>query len=347
MSTIAVNAITDANDGNTTTINGVTPNSANVVGKNLIINGAMQIAQRGTSVTGQTTSGYKTCDRWAFVAGSLNSNAFSCSQDSDAPAGFANSFKVEADTQLSLNSNSIFYVRQIIESQNLQHLAYGSASPKTITVSFWVKSNVVGDYTCSLFRADGSRTTGKAYSITSSNTWEYKTLTFVGDTSDPMGNDAEFGMHIAHFLATGTDQKSGTFTDGTWQNYNINNYATPNQVNFFNSSSNYWQITGVQLEVGESATEFEHRPYGMELQLCQRYYQEIGKNANNLWVSAQYNSSNWWSTVQYRTEMRANPTITKSGAGTPQATYISTDSVSYQFATSTTYVSELKLNAEL
>jgi len=85
----------------------------------------------------------------------------------------------------------------------------------------------------------------------------------------------------------------------------------------------------------------------MELQLCQRYYQEIGKNANNLWVSAQYNSSNWWSTVQYRTEMRANPTITKSGAGTPQATYISTDSVSYQFSTSTTYVSELKLNAEL
>jgi hypothetical protein len=313
MSTIAVNAITDANAGNTTTINGVTPNSANVVGKNLIINGAMQIAQRGTSVTGQTTSGYKTCDRWAVVASSLNSNAFSCSQDSDAPAGFANSFKVEADTQLSLNSNSIFYVRQIIESQNLQHLAYGSASPKTITVSFWVKSNVVGDYTCSLFRADGSRTTGKAYSITSSNTWEYKTLTFVGDTSDPMGNDAEFGMHIAHFLATGTDQKSGTFTDGTWQNYNINNYATPNQVNFFNSSSNYWQITGVQLEVGESATEFEHRPYTTELALCERYYRRTG--VIRFLTMGRFNQStgqvyDWW---VLSPAMRASPTATTDG----------------------------------
>lgn len=322
MSTIAVNAITDANDGNTTTINGVTPNSANVVGKNLIINGAMQIAQRGTSVTGQTTSGYKTCDRWAVVASSLNSNAFSCSQDSDAPAGFANSFKVEADTQLSLNSNSIFYVRQIIESQNLQHLAYGSASPKTITVSFWVKSNVVGDYTCSLFRTDGSRTTGKAYSITSSNTWEYKTLTFVGDTSDPMGNDAEFGMHIAHFLATGTDQKSGTFTDGTWQNYNINNYATPNQVNFFNSSSNYWQITGVQLEVGESATEFEHRPYTTELQLCQRYYQKFGgSSAYPRILMPSYTTGAYvGGSFPYVTSMRAIPTGAFIGTWTNQGT---------------------------
>jgi hypothetical protein len=345
MSTIAVNAITDANAGNTTSINGVTPNANNVVGKNLIINGAMQIAQRGTSVTGQTTSGYKTCDRWAVVASSLNSNAFSCSQDSDAPAGFANSLKVEADTQLSLNSNSIFYVRQIIESQNLQHLAYGSASPKTITVSFWVKSNVVGDYTCSLFRADGSRTTGKAYSITSSNTWEYKTLTFVGDTSDPMGNDAEFGMHIAHFLATGTDQKSGTFTDGTWQDYNINNYATPNQVNFFNSSSNYWQITGVQLEVGESATEFEHRPYTTELQLCQRYY---WKNTGNIYGGDW--AGNGMITYPYPVEMRAIPTFTYNAIRTPlvgSGFGYSTISHLGVYCGASPYVSYVKADAEL
>ena len=349
MSTIAVNAITDANDGNTTTINGVTPNTSNVIGKNLVINGAMQIAQRGTSVTGQTTSGYKTCDRWAVVASSLNSNAFSCSQDSDAPAGFANSFKVEADTQLSLNSNSIFYVRQIIESQNLQHLAYGSASPKTITVSFWVKSNVVGDYTCSLFRADGSRTTGKAYSITSSNTWEYKTLTFVGDTSDPMGNDAEFGMHIAHFLATGTDQKSGTFTDGTWQDYNINNYATPNQVNFFNSSSNYWQITGVQLEVGESATEFEHRPYTTELQLCQRYYFRTGATAGYATLAMGYLNTNTACNIvfQFPVAMRAAPSGSFSGCriryqggnGTISATTgVSANTTSCEFKLSTSSI---------
>ena len=344
MSTIAVNAITDANDGNTTTINGVTPNSANVVGKNLVINGAMQIAQRGTSTTGVTVSGYFACDRFKTILTSLGT--WTVEQSTDAPDGFSNSLKHSCTTaDASPAAGDVLYLSQIIESQNLQQLAKGTTSAKSLTCSFWVKSNKTGTYIVGLQEFQNTRYIANSYTINAANTWEKKTITFAGDTTGTLANDNSAGLYLQFYLGVGSDYSSGTLATSWESTVNVNRAV--GQVNLADSTSNYINITGVQLEVGESATEFEHRPYGTELQLCQRYYQEIGKNANNLWVSAQYNSSNWWSTVQYRTEMRANPTITKSGAGTPQATYISTDSVSYQFSTSTTYVSELKLNAEL
>jgi hypothetical protein len=303
MSTIAVNAITDANAGNTTTINGVTPNSANVVGKNLVINGAMQIAQRGTS--GSTSStGYLSVDRFIVNA---NGTSVTLAQSSDAPANTGLEYSMSFTRTAS--------------GQDFRHAVELPADGKagrldgTLTVSYYAKINTgTANGTFQYRYAASALGGGTTQTVTTSDslttTWQRFTHTFTNADTVAAG-DLSFSM--------------------LWS---VDTNCT-------------MYITGVQLEVGESATEFEHRPYTTELQLCERYYQEVGKTANNLWVSAQYNSGNWWSTVQYRTEMRANPTIVKSGTGTPNATHISTDSVSYQFTTSTTYVSELKLTAEL
>ena len=344
MSTIAVNAITDANGGATTTINSVTPNANNVIGKNLIINGAMQIAQRGTSTTGVTGSNYYTCDRYKTILTGLGT--WTVEQSTDAPDGFSNSLKHSCTTaDASPAAADILYLSQIIESQNLQQVAKGTASAKSLTCSFWVKSNKTGTYIVGLQEFQNTRYIANSYTINAANTWEKKTITFAGDTTGTLANDNSAGLYLQFYLGSGSDYSSGTLATSWESTVNVNRAV--GQVNLADSTSNYINITGVQLEVGDTATEFEHRPYGTELGLCERYYQEIGKTANNLWVSAQYNSSNWWATVQYRTEMRANPTITKSGTGTPNATYISTDSVSYQWTTAATYVSELKLTAEL
>ena len=341
MSTIAVNAITDANDGNTTTINGVTPNSANVVGKNKIINGNMMIDQRNAGASLTPAEGAYTLDRWE--AKQTTASKFSVQQStSSPPVGFTNYARCTSLSAFSVGSSDQFGLRQIIEGLNHSDLNWGSADAKTITISFWVRSSLTGTFGCALYNYAGDRSYPFTYAISSANTWEKKTVTVAGDTSGTWSTTSTAGIVLFFSLGSGSGVSG---TAGAWSGSFLASATGATSV--VATSGATFDFTGVQLEVGDTATEFEHRPYGMELQLCQRYYQEIGKNANNLWVSAQYNSSNWWSTVQYRTEMRANPTITKSGAGTPQATYISTDSVSYQFATSTTYVSELKLNAEL
>lgn len=341
MSTIAVNAITDANAGNTTTINGVTPNSANVVGKNKIINGNMMIDQRNAGASLTPAEGAYTLDRWE--AKQTTASKFSVQQStSSPPVGFTNYARCTSLSAFSVGSSDQFGLRQIIEGLNHSDLNWGSADAKTITISFWVRSSLTGTFGCALYNYAGDRSYPFTYAISSANTWEKKTVTVAGDTSGTWSTTSTAGIVLFFSLGSGSGVSG---TAGAWSGSFLASATGATSV--VATSGATFDFTGVQLEVGDTATEFEHRPYGMELQLCQRYYQEIGKNANNLWVSAQYNSSNWWSTVQYRTEMRANPTITKSGAGTPQATYISTDSVSYQFATSTTYVSELKLNAEL
>ena len=317
MSTIAVNAITDANDGNTTTINGVTPNSANVVGKNLVINGAMQIAQRGTSFTADNVY---TLDRWKSADGTGGTPARTTTQETfslgqtDVPN--ARYYLKHNQTGASTNGNA--KLQQKIEDVT-------RFDGTTVTFSFYAKADsplTVDVRLIQNFGTGGSPSTSVTVTetgISIGTSWNKYTVTkTLGSLSGK---------------TLGTDGEHTSYLDVI--------------VDFKETSTFIFEATLFQLEKGLSATEFEHRPYTTELQLCERYYQEVGKNTNNLWVSAQYSSSNWWSTVQYRTEMRANPTIVKSGTGTPNATYISTDSVSYQFTTSATYVSKLKLTAEL
>jgi|DEB0MinimDraft_6_1074348.scaffolds.fasta_scaffold26484_2 hypothetical protein len=270
MSTIAVNAITDANGGSTTSINGTTPNAYNTVGKNLIINGAMQIAQRGTSETGITTSGYKTVDR--FKPGMVTLGTWTSEQSTDAPDGFSNSFKHTCTTaDASPATGDIFQLWTGLEGQTLQQLAKGTTSAKSITLSFWVKCNKTGTAQVNVRDYDNNRMIGNTFTINTADTWEKKSITFDADTTGTLDNDNTLALGIEWNLDAGT-----TFTSGavptSWETTSTADRAAGVTLALGDATSNYFSMTGVQLEVGESATEFEHRPYTTELSLCQRYY---------------------------------------------------------------------------
>jgi hypothetical protein len=343
MSTIAVNAITDANAGNTTTINGVTPNSANVVGKNLVINGAMQIAQRGTSTTGVTATGYLACDRFFFYANAMGT--WTGEQSTDAPNEFANSFKLScttADASPAVGDRVI--IQHKIEGQFLQHLAKGTASAKSVTLSFWIKSNKTGNMQVNLYDSTNSRFVSGTVTINSSATWEKKTITFVGDTVSNFANNNAAGLIIEWWFDSGTTWSSGT-SPTTWQaNLSADRNAN-GTLALADSTSNYINITGVQLEVGESATEFEHRPYTTELQLCQRYY---WKNTGNIYGGDW--SGNGMITYPYPVEMRAIPTFTYNAIRTPlvgSGFGYSTISHLGVYCGASPYVNKVEANAEL
>jgi len=301
MSTIAVNAITDANGGNTTSINNTTPNAYNTVGKNLVINGAMQIAQRGTS---SNSTGYTTVDRWtSFLSNSTLS--VTVSQSTDAPDGFSNSFKWETTAGATLNTNTILGVQQYIEAQTLQQLGYGTTSAKKLTLSFWVKSSVTGTFAVSFYEDDDNRIIGSTYTINTANTWEKKSITIDGDTVGVIDNDNGRGIKPIFHIGAGSDFTS---TDNTsWGAYSGGKWAYGHVTNTLATSTGTWQLTGVQLEVGESATEFEHRPYDTELKLCCRYYEQLPSGLA-IWSSygATVNYVQWF----YKSKKRAVPTIT-------------------------------------
>jgi hypothetical protein len=248
--------------------------SLNTVGqKNIIINGGMDLAQRGTSTASVTSSGYYACDRWR--AGMDTAGTWTISQDTDVPSsqGFQKSTKVDCTTANgSLSAGSLFYIQQLFEGQNLQYLKKGTSSAESLTLSFWVKSVKTGTYICEL-KDDNNRTISKSYTISSANTWEKKTITFPGDTTGTIDNDNTSGLEVSWWLVAGTDFSSGTLqTD--WVSITNANRAV-GQVNLADSTSNEWYITGVQLEAGQTASEFEFLPYDVNLQRCERYYQTL------------------------------------------------------------------------
>ena len=240
-----------------------------LTGRNLIINGAMQVAQRGTSTASVTSGGYHTCDRIQFSPNSAGT--WTVTQSTDAPDGFGNSFKIDCTAaDASLSAGDFVIVEHKIESQNVHFLDYGSSSAKTTTASFYVKSNKTGTYVLELRQVDTGRLYSKTYTIDSANTWERKTLTFPGDVSGAgLDNDNGQGLNLNFWCAAGSTYSSGTI--GTsWHTTSANRAA--GVVNIADSTDNEWLITGIQLEVGEQATPFEHRSFADELQRCQRYY---------------------------------------------------------------------------
>jgi hypothetical protein len=241
--------------------------------KNLIINGNMQIAQRGTSVSGITGAGYYTCDR--FDIGGASFGTFTQSQDTDVPTGqgFANSIKFLWTTaNASLSASSFLQMHQSIEGQNLQYLKKGTANAETVTLSFWVKSNKTGTYIVNLWDIDNTRLIAKAYTINAVDTWEKKTITFAGDTVASFDNDNGRSLDLTFGLCAGTDNSSGTLQTTWGSALAINRYV--GQVNLADAVNNYINFTGIQLEVGDTATPFEHRPWDDELIRCMRYYEK-------------------------------------------------------------------------
>jgi len=283
--------------------------------RNLIINGDMQIAQRGTSVTGVNGNNIHTVDRWYNIQ--VNSGVYTHTQDSDVPTGqgFAKSWKIQCTTASSSPaSGDLLRVQQTIEAQNLQHLAYGTSSAKTMTFSFWVKSNKTGTYGIWVYQPDSVRHIGISYTINTANTWEQKTVTIEGDTSGTINNDNGAGLTIAWYLSAGSDFTSGTHAT-SWESVVNANRLPSGQVNFADSTSNYINITGVQLEVGEGASDFEFLPYDVQLQRCQRYYELINdSNYSSYGVMAGGTSQFFAGYVDYKQIKRATPTITITGS---------------------------------
>jgi len=239
--------------------------------RNIIINGDMSIAQRGTSATGIGV-GYYTCDRWRSQR---QIGGFTQTQATDVPTGqgFATSLKMDCTTaDASPASNGQLAIQQRLEGQNLQYIKKGTPNAESLTMSFWVKSNKTGTYTAEIFDEDNTRQITRTYTIDSADTWEKKTLTFAGDTTGTLDNDNDRSFEVLWWLGTGSDKTSGTYTDGVWQ-ANVNaNRLTSSQVNLADSTSNDWYITGVQLEAGTSASDFEFLPYDVNLARCQRYF---------------------------------------------------------------------------
>ena len=275
-------------------------------GKNLIINGNMQIAQRAQSVTGITSSSgtYSTMDRFQDIVRTVGT--WTQTQDTDVPTGqgFATSLKMDCTTANgSLSADSWLRWQTQLEGFNCQPLKFGTANAESITLSFWVKSNKTGTYCIELYQTDSGRAISKSYTIDSANTYEKKELTFVGDTAGNISNDNGSGFIVSYWFAAGANYQSGTLQT-SWGAITTANRAV-GQVNLADSTSNYINITGIQLETGTTATPFENLQYGQQLLLCQRYY-EYG--TRNFYGSTDA-PGNIVSEETYKVVKRATPTM--------------------------------------
>ena len=281
--------------------------------KNLLINGSQSVWQRSTSESVSTDT-YSTVDRWKTRVG--NQGAFTVSRSTDVPSaqGFAYSTKWDCTTADASPAAGDFIVfEQRIEGQNLQHLLKGTSSAKKLTISFWIKTNKTGTYICELLDFDNTRNISQSFTISSSSTWEKITLTYDGDTSGTLDNDNLFSFAVMIWLGAGSD-----FTTGTLQTSwgAVGTDRATGVVNLADNTSNELYLTGLQLEVGSKATNFEFEPYEATLRKCHRYFNNVGDititTAASLEQDGGLGTNMGYIQIPFPTEMRANPSISIS-----------------------------------
>jgi hypothetical protein len=280
--------------------------------RNIIINGDMSIAQRSTSASSITSSGYHALDRHRLAISSLGT--WTISQDTDVPSaqGFAKSMKFDCTTaDASPSAGDVMWVQHRIEGQNLQYLKKGTASAESLTLSFWVKSNKTGTYIAELEDTDNSRHIAKSYTINSASTWEKKTITFAGDTTGTLTNDNNTSLELHFYLGAGTDYTSGTLATSWASNTDANRAV--GQVNLADNTANEWYITGVQLEAGTTASDFEFLPHDVNKNRCLRYYYVHAEgNIKQIALGGYYNSTYITCALQFPQEMRVAPSLVKT-----------------------------------
>ena len=293
---------------------GGSANAGTITGESLIINGDMAVAQRGTSSS--TLSGYGSVDRFTTNSSGTDQLAITQAQVSDAPDGFKKSFKITVTTaETAVASDEYLRIYQGIEGQNLQRLAYGTANAKQLTLSFWVKSSVTGTYANSLYIFDANRIFGGTYTIDTADTWEYKTLTLDADTAGSLPNDdASAGAYLNFSLMAGSNFTGGDNT--SWGAYDATKLLNGHTAAFATTANATWQVTGIKLEIGSTATPFKHESYGENLRLCERYYQTL--NILNTSYSAAISYSGGGNSIlptSNFSKMRAAPTVAFDSAG--------------------------------
>jgi len=286
------------------------------VNRNLVINGDMSVSQRSTSVSSITGAGYKVLDRHRL--GGAVPGTWTWSQSTTVPSGqgFGNSLKLDCT---ATGSAGTMYIQHKMEGQNLQGFAKGTSDAKPFALSFWVRSNKTGTYIAMLLDNDNTRHVSKSYTISSANTWEHKKITFPADTTGAFDNDNGASLEIYLWLSADSSNSSGTLAT-TWASSTTANNAV-GQVNLADSTDNEWYLTGLQFEIGQNPTEFEHEPIERTLAKCQRYFI---KSTNNGYTS--YPSSGGYANAMYLfpVQMRADPTgsYTDAGAGGSGLAYV-------------------------
>ena len=287
--------------------------------RNLIINGAMQVAQRGTSATGVGGSpGYFTVDRFDMYFSGTAGRLTQSQADVTDLAGFQHALKLDCTTaDTSIASDEVAILQYAIEGQDLQQFKKGYSDAESFTVSFYVKGNASATYTIELQDNDNSRQNTQTFDVTTG--WTRVTKTFAADTTGKFDNDNAASLRIQIYLQAGSTYTSGTFTSNTWATLTNANTVKSDQTMFFDSTDRELFITGLQLEVGENASDFEHRSYAEEFKLCQRYYQIIRctqASQNYLGMLQAYGGVSVFGFVSPYPDhgiLRTRPTVSQSG----------------------------------
>ena len=275
--------------------------------RNRIINGAMVINQRGFS--GTPANGAYTLDRYnVFMP---VASKFTVAQSSTAPTGFVNSLFITSSSAYTVGASEAFGIQQVIEGYNIADLMWGTANAKTVTLSFWVYSSLTGTFGGALQNYASDRSYPFSYTVSSANTWTQASITIAGDTTGTWTTTNSGGIALIFSMGTGST-KSGTA--GSWSSTYYTSVTGATSVVGTNGATFY--ITGVQLEVGSSATGFEYRQYGQELALCQRYCYQVSYNATGgttlLGAGVNNGTTDARCYMNFPVTMRASPTVTAS-----------------------------------
>ena len=281
--------------------------------KNMVINGDMRIAQRGTSFTVAGSHVY-TLDRWAMRC---DATTITATHSSDSPTGFATSLKLTNGTGSSGSGTDSCYLRHSFEGYNTNHLEIGTANAKTVTLSFWVKSSITGTYIVTFLDSGSDNGYPASYTISSADTWEKKTITLtLSDYGSWVGSSTTARNLTVHFdFGSGSDRDLTSLN--AWNDGATNDFSHSSQVDWVGTTGATLYLTGVQLELGSAATDFEHRSYGEELSLCERYYHRHTANIAGAGICAGgiYSTTAAAAAYRYPTIMRTNPTLSYSGVG--------------------------------
>jgi hypothetical protein len=290
--------------------------------RNIIINGDMSQAQRGTTAISSSDNIYGATDR--FKHQNDSGGATSITQDTDTPTaqGFSSSMKIDVTTaDASLAASDMYRIQHRIEGQNLQYLKKGTASAESLTLSFWVKSPKTGTHIVNIFDNDNSRSIAKSYTISSADTWEKKTITFAGDTTGALDNDNAGSLYIYWYLCAGSDFNSGTLATSWESNTNAN--LAVGQVNCLDNTANNFFLTGIQLEVGSAASDFEFLPVDVNLQRCQRYYfQYLSGTSKTVGIASYWTTTSVDTIINFPVEMRSAPSVVATSGSSYYTVYV-------------------------
>ena len=304
-----------ANTSGIITATAFVPTTGQLSHRNIIVNGAMNVAQRGTS---SASADFASVDRMKMSVTNIDQLAFLQKQTSDGPDGFSNCFEFDVTTvENALDADDLVYMRYAVEAQDLIPFFNANGSGKNFTLSFYVKAYQTGTYQVGIYKADATaQFITRTYTIASSGVWQRVVLNFTGDTgTSGINADNGLGFQISFMLAAGTNYTSGS-EQPTWGGWPGNpGFAAGHAVNTLSSTDNYWRITGIQLELGDVATPFEHKNFREQLSDCQRYFFNIkGNNDAFMGIAAFANSSSVARfAIYFPVPMRTNPTYSGSG----------------------------------